>query len=175
MEPDGASLAFGGRFLRVDVETWGTGTWEVVRRQGSAGRGAVCVAAITPSSRVLLVRVFRPPVRVSLLEVPAGLLDREQEDAMACAERELLEETGHRARSIEFLGGWYASPGITDEYVQAFMATVAEEPEAEPDDEVQEVVLMSFARRDRWRKVRSGSLEARSPQEGDERDRRHPR
>jgi ADP-ribose pyrophosphatase len=146
VEPDSSSLAFEGRFLRVEVERWGAGTWEIVRRQGPAARGAVCVVAITPSDRVVLVRVLRPPVRASLLEVPAGLLDRDGEDAIGCATRELLEETGYRAGSMEFLGGWYSSAGMTDEYVQAFLAAVPEEPEGEHDDEVLEVVVMPFER-----------------------------
>ncbi|MFB3738312.1 MAG: NUDIX hydrolase [Candidatus Velamenicoccus archaeovorus] len=144
MEPDASWPAFEGRYLRVDVETWGAGTWEVVRRRGPAGQGAVCVVAITPSGRVLLVRVRRPPVRTSLLEVPAGLLDREGEDAIACATRELLEETGYRAGAMGFLGGWYSSAGMTDEYVQAFLAEVPEEPEGDHDEEVLEVVAMPF-------------------------------
>lgn len=143
--PDDPSVGFDGRFLRVDLESWGGADWEVVRRQGPARAGAVAVVAITPSERVILVRVFRPPIADSLLEIPAGLLDREGEDAIACARRELFEETGYRVDRLEFLGGWYSSAGMTDEYVQAFLGETAEEPEGGTDGEVEDVTAMPFA------------------------------
>jgi ADP-ribose pyrophosphatase len=71
-------------------------------------------------------------------------LDREDEDALSCARRELREETGYRASKIEFLGGWYSSAGMTDEYVQAFLARTDEEPEGPTDGEVEEVVTLAF-------------------------------
>ncbi len=144
MDPDASSVGFDGRFLRVDVESWGGATWEVVRRQGAAGRGAVGIVALTPSDRVILVRVFRPPIVTALLEIPAGLLDRDDEDAAACAARELLEETGYRASSLDALGGWYSSAGMTDEYVQAFVAQTTEHPERGTDGEVDEVAALPF-------------------------------
>ncbi|HZD79634.1 MAG TPA: NUDIX hydrolase [Actinomycetota bacterium] len=143
-DPEDSARAYEGRFVRVDRESWGSSTWEVVRRQGPAAQGAVAVVALTPADRVILVRVFRPPIRTALLEIPAGLLDREDEDALSCARRELREETGYRASKIEFLGGWYSSAGMTDEYVQAFLARTDEEPEGPTDGEVEEVVTLAF-------------------------------
>ena len=72
----------------------------------------LAVVPITPSGEVLLVRQLRPPVRDALLEVPAGLLDVEGEDALTCAARELREETGYPHETIEFLGGCYTSAGL---------------------------------------------------------------
>ena len=73
---------------------------------------------------------FRPPVRQTLTEIPAGLLDVDGEDALTCAARELFEETGYRHREIEFLGGYYASAGFTDEYVHLFWARRRPSPRA---------------------------------------------
>jgi ADP-ribose pyrophosphatase len=115
--------------MAVDVETWpGIGAYEVVRRPGAAA-----VVPITPSGEVLLVRQFRPPIRDALLEVPAGLLDIEGEDALTCAARELREETGYGHATIEFLGGCYVSAGLTDEYVHLFWARTSAEPLEEPE------------------------------------------
>lgn len=85
---------------------------------------------ITPDDHVILVRQFRPAVRQALTEIPAGLLDVDGEDALTCASRELFEETGYRHRTIEFLGGYYASAGFTDEYVHLFWARTDAEPDA---------------------------------------------
>ena len=87
---------------------------------------------------------FRPAVRQTLTEIPAGLLDVDGEDALTCAARELFEETGYRHREIEFLGGYYASAGFTDEYVHLFWARTDAEPEGEAEDGI-EVIRMPFA------------------------------
>jgi 8-oxo-dGTP pyrophosphatase MutT (NUDIX family) len=140
-EPAASRVAWSGRYLSVDIETWPElGDYEVVRKHD-----AVAVVPVTPASDVLLVKQFRPPVRTSLLEVPAGLLDVEGEDALTCAERELLEETGFRSVQTEFLGGSFLSPGFTAEYVHLFWARTAAAPHGAPETGI-EVVPTPFAR-----------------------------
>jgi 8-oxo-dGTP pyrophosphatase MutT (NUDIX family) len=133
-------VAFQGRFLRLDLEQWpGQGDWEVVRHLGAAA-----VLPLTPDDRVVLVKQFRPPVRQTLTEIPAGLLDVDGEDALTCAARELREETGYRHTAIEFLGGCFAAPGFTDAYVQLFWARTEMGPIGEPEDGI-EVITVPFA------------------------------
>jgi 8-oxo-dGTP pyrophosphatase MutT (NUDIX family) len=140
-EPLDARTAWRGRYLSVALERWGEdGDYELIHKHD-----AVAVVPLTPDGDVLLVRQFRPPVRDDLLEVPAGLLDQEGEDPIACAARELLEETGFRHRTIEFLGGSYLSPGFTDEYMHFFRAETEPEPEGEPEEGIT-LVRMPFAR-----------------------------
>lgn len=129
-EPIAARRVFQGYAISLDVEDWALGyDVEVVRHVGAAG-----VLPVTPGGEVLLVKQFRPAVRQELTEIPAGLLDVDGEDALTCAQRELLEETGFRHRGIEFLGGYFASPGFTDEYVHVFWALVDPEPAGQPED-----------------------------------------
>jgi ADP-ribose pyrophosphatase len=129
MQPESATTAYRGSFLSVDVETWpGLGPQEIVRH-----RGAAAVLPVLPSGEVLLVRQLRPAIRDMLMEIPAGILDVEGEDALTCAARELFEETGHRHAAIEFLGGVYPSAGFSDEYVHLFIARARPEPDAPPE------------------------------------------
>lgn len=122
MEPIAAREAWRGRYLTATVETWpDVDEYEVIRKHD-----AVAVVPLTPSGDVILVRQFRPPVRTELLEIPAGLLDVDGEDALACAGRELTEETGYGYTEIAFLGGVYLSPGFTDEYIHIFWARTLE-------------------------------------------------
>jgi ADP-ribose pyrophosphatase len=115
--------------IRVEIEEWGLPYRnEVVRHPGAAG-----VLPITPEGDVLLVRQFRPAVRATLTEIPAGLLDVVGEDALTCATRELFEETGYRHETIEFLGGYYSSAGFADEYVHLFLARTLPDPEGTPE------------------------------------------
>lgn len=136
MEPRGTRAAFRGHALSIDIEDWpGYPPWEVVHHLGAAA-----VLPITPAGEVVLVRQFRPAVRQVITEIPAGLLDVEGEDALTCATRELFEETGYRHTVVEFLAGYYASVGFTDEYIHLFWAETAEHPEGEPEDGI-EVLL----------------------------------
>ena len=134
MEPDAPREVFVGRHLRVEVRTRDGGEWETVRRVGAAG-----VLPITPSGDVLLVRQFRPSIGLELTEIPAGLLDRDGEDALTCAARELFEETGFRHARIEFLGGYYSSAGFTDEYVHLFVARTEAEATGTPEPGIEVV------------------------------------
>ena len=140
-EPTGSRFAFEGAVLRLAIEDWpGQPPYEVIHHPGASG-----VLPFLPSNEVLLVKQFRPAVRQVLTEIPAGQLDVEGEDALTCASRELFEETGYRHHAIEFLGGFYPSPGFTDEYVHLFWARAEAEPEREPEEGI-EVVRMPFAR-----------------------------
>jgi ADP-ribose pyrophosphatase len=120
---------FRGAVLRLELEDWGDPfEHELIRHPGAAA-----VLPVTPDGDVLLVRQFRPAVRRSIAEIPAGLLDVDGEDALTAAVRELFEETGYRHETIGFLGGYYSSAGFTDEYVHLFHATTRPEPEAGPE------------------------------------------
>jgi 8-oxo-dGDP phosphatase len=135
-EPLASRTVFDGSFVRVDLEEWpGLEPWEVVRRHD-----ATAVLALTPDDRVVLVRQFRPAVRLAVTEVPAGLLDIDGEDALTAAGRELFEETGYRHTSIEFLGGIYPSVGSSDEYVHLFWARTEAEPEGPVEPGIELVV-----------------------------------
>lgn len=124
LEPEHVEIAFAGGYVRVERQTWpGAGEYEVIRQLGAAA-----VVPVTASGRVILVRQFRPPVAGDLVEIPAGLLDVAGEDALSCAGRELREETGFEADTIEFLGGVYVSPGSSDHFVHLFLARTPDEP-----------------------------------------------
>ena len=132
MEPLPTREVYSGRIIRVEVWSRPEGDHDVVRHPGAAA-----VLALTPDGEVLLVRQLRPAIGQLLVEIPAGLLDQRDEDALSCAARELFEETGYRHRTIEFLGGYFSSAGFTDEYVHLFVATTARQPEAAPEQGIE--------------------------------------
>jgi ADP-ribose pyrophosphatase len=140
-EPLSSREAFRGSLIRVEVETWTHGDRDIVRHPGASA-----VVAVTPADEVLLVKQFRESIRDQLVELPAGLLDVEGEDALEAAKRELREETGYAAREIEFLGVFLPSAGFTDERDHLFYAVTEPEPEGEPDHEIEELVRMPWER-----------------------------
>jgi len=87
--------------------------------------GAVGVVALLgePGQRdVLLVRQYRPPFQKHTLEIPAGMRDREGEDPMITARRELEEEAGFGAKTLVALGNHESAPGISDSVAWLFLA-----------------------------------------------------
>jgi ADP-ribose pyrophosphatase len=104
-------------------------TREIVRHQGAVG--VVC----HDGERIYLVRQPREPIGVpDLLEIPAGKLDVDGEEALEAAKRELAEEIGKAAEQWELLHTYYSSAGFTDEQVYVYLATGLSDAEAEADE-----------------------------------------
>lgn len=118
---DGDVLFTGSRFRVVGrTEPCRDGTTR--RREVVEHPGSVVVVPMVSAVEVCLVEVVRVAVGRTLLELPAGTLDRE-ESLAAAALRELAEETGYRAGRIEAAGEFWMSPGILRERMHLFMAT----------------------------------------------------
>jgi ADP-ribose pyrophosphatase len=83
--------------------------------------GSVVIVPLVSPDEVCLIEVERVAVGRTLLELPAGTLDREEPLAAAAA-RELAEETGYRAGRIESAGEFWMSPGILRERMHLFVA-----------------------------------------------------
>ncbi len=95
--------------------------------------GAVAVAAVDDQGRILLIRQYRHPVGAYLWEVPAGLLDKPDEDRLECARRELAEEAGVSAAHWSPLLELALSPGGTSERITVFLATgLTIDPDSRP-------------------------------------------
>jgi 8-oxo-dGTP pyrophosphatase MutT (NUDIX family) len=98
---------------------------EVADRQVVEHPGAVVIVALDDAGQVLMIRQYRHP---------AGLRDVRGEPLRATAERELLEETGYRARDWRILIDFYSSPGISTEWIRVFLARdLVEVPAAQRD------------------------------------------
>ena len=83
--------------------------------------GSVAIVPFVDDGWVCLINVFRPAVGRTLIEIPAGTLDR-VESLPAAARRELREETGYQAAVLESLGELWMSPGILHEKMHLFVA-----------------------------------------------------
>jgi ADP-ribose pyrophosphatase len=138
----GSEILRRGRILEFRVDTIETADGHRSTRDIAAHPGGVCVVAIDPLDRVLLVRQWRHAIGGAMLEIPAGTLDREPdgtiEDHASAAARELEEETGSRAATWRYLGGFYTAPGFTNELMHLYLATdlaVAGEGGLKPDED----------------------------------------
>lgn len=117
---DGTEEIAQGRFVRLLRR----GRWEYAERFGIDG--IVAVVALTPAHEVVLVEQYRIPVQSRVVELPAGLAGDLEEHAgeplESAARRELLEETGWAAGSLELLSEGPPSAGLTTERIAFFRA-----------------------------------------------------
>lgn len=113
-------VLFEGRFLRLLRDP----PWEYVVRVRTSG--IVAVLALTDDDRVLLVEQFRVPVNRRCIELPAGLAGddpgRQDENLIAAAQRELLEETGYEAEAFEHMFDGPPSAGLSAEVISFYRA-----------------------------------------------------
>lgn len=115
-----------GRILNLDRDTVrfpddSTGRLEMLRHPGASAVVPFLDDPRGPDPRVLLIRQFRHAADGFIWEVPAGRLDA-GEAPETCARRELEEETGMRAQTLERLTTIYTTPGFTDERIHLFLA-----------------------------------------------------
>ena len=123
--------------------------------------GAVAVLALDDAQRVLMLRQYRHPVGRQLWEIPAGLRDSDGESPLQTAQRELLEETGYRARDWHTLVDYFTSPGFTTERMRIFLARGLERAQGhgyEPEGEEKYIVTDWIELAEAVRLVLAGKL-----------------
>ncbi len=151
-----SQLIFSGRIIDVSVDTvllpdGSQSTREIVRHAE-----AVAIVAIDDRQNIYLVKQYRKPIEKVLLEIPAGILEPE-EDIIAAAHRELAEETGLRAGKMDKILSFYTAPGFTDELIHLFVATNLSQGETNLDiDEFVETVYLPI--KDTYQMIVNGEI-----------------
>jgi ADP-ribose pyrophosphatase len=111
--------------------------YEVVRHPGS-----VVILPMVDAQTVCLIRNLRVAVNRTLIELPAGTREA-NEDPLATAQRELVEETGYVAKRLDKLHEFYMAPGVLDEQMTLVLATelTPGRPEREPGEEIENLLV----------------------------------
>lgn len=118
--------------------------------------GSAVMMPVDDKRRVLLVRQYRLPARRYLWELPAGRIDP-GETALQTARRELIEETGYRARRWSKLASFYPSPGFVAEKMTLFLATELTAGKAQPMDD-ERIETRWFTARELEDAIRAGRI-----------------
>ncbi len=131
---------YSGKVLTLDRDTVALPNGRTTELEILRHPGASAVVPLKEDGRVVLIRQLRHAVAGFIYEIPAGKLDP-QEDPKDCAARELEEEAGYRAGSLELLTSIWTAPGFTDEVIHIFQGTHLKEGKQNLDqDEVLEIV-----------------------------------
>jgi ADP-ribose pyrophosphatase len=128
-----------------------------IRRSVVRHAGSAVMMAVDEKERVLLVRQYRLPADKYLWELPAGKLDPGEKPLQA-AKRELIEETGYRARKWTKLASFFVSPGYVQERMTIFLAENLTAGEATPMDD-ERIESRWFAKKQMSEMIRNGKIE----------------
>jgi 8-oxo-dGTP pyrophosphatase MutT (NUDIX family) len=112
------------------------------------GRDYAMVIAVTPARDVLLVRQYKHGIGRELLEFPAGYLDASDADALACAKRELLEETGFTSQYWTPLGAFCIDSNRAPTSAHLFLAQDAVPGGAPHLDDTEALTMTTLPLRD---------------------------
>ncbi|MCC6318139.1 MAG: NUDIX hydrolase [Gemmatimonadaceae bacterium] len=153
--------AYSGRIINLDVDQvrfpdGSEGELEMIRHPGASAVVPFLSDPRGEDPQVMLIRQYRYAAEQFMYEIPAGRLDV-GESPQACARRELREETGCDAETVEHLTTIYTTPGFTDERIHLFMAMdITVGAASREHDEFIEVERMSITQA--LRLIQDGSI-----------------
>ncbi|MEC0280259.1 ADP-ribose pyrophosphatase [Bacillus halotolerans] len=137
---------FSGKVIDLYIEDVELPNGKTSKREIVKHPGAVAVLAVTDEGKIIMVKQFRKPLERTIVEIPAGKLEKGEEPEYT-ALRELEEETGYTAKKLTKITAFYTSPGFADEIVHVFLAeelSVLEEKRELDEDEFVEVMEVTL-------------------------------
>jgi ADP-ribose pyrophosphatase len=142
---------YSGKIVKVDVDTvqlpnGNTVDLEMIRHPGAAAIVPFLTDPAGDDPQILLIKQYRHAAGAFIYEIPAGKLDGD-ESPEDCARRELREETGCTAGTLQHVYTFYTTPGFTDERIHAYMATdLVRGPTDHQRDEVMSLETVTLSR-----------------------------
>ncbi|MFC5474309.1 NUDIX domain-containing protein [Paraherbaspirillum soli] len=116
-----SALAYDGHFLKVQRDTVALPNGKAATREYIKHPGAVVILPVFEDGTVLLERQYRYPLERVFIEFPAGKIDA-GEDHLACAKRELQEETGYTASDWQHVCTIHNAIAYADEHLEIYLA-----------------------------------------------------
>ena len=156
-----SKISFAGNIFSVTTDTVSepggvTATRDVIRHNGSVIVLAVDASKSKRNPTLLIERQYRYAAGQFLLELPAGRMEP-GEKPLAAAKRELIEETGFRARKWTPLTRYFASPGFLSEQMLVYLAEDLYPGKAEPEED-EKIELLHIPLRDLLADIDAGKI-----------------
>jgi ADP-ribose pyrophosphatase len=143
MKRTAREVAFRGKLLRVYLDDVVLPNGHRVRLETVGHVGAVLIVPFLSAQEIIMLRQLRPVIGKYLIEVPAGTRDK-KETWLACAKRELVEETGYAAKTWKKIGVIVPVPGYSTETIHCFKASgLIQKDQHKESDEIIQTRVMS--------------------------------
>lgn len=130
---------FKGKIIELCVDQVRLPDGKTTSRELVFHPGAVAIIPVTKEDKIVMVKQYRKPLEKSLLEIPAGKIERtDQNQLEQTAKRELEEETGYQAAQWKSITSMYVAPGFANELVHIFYASELNQvlnPKPQDEDE----------------------------------------
>ncbi|UOE96119.1 NUDIX hydrolase [Alkalihalobacillus sp. LMS39] len=123
-----------GRVIDLEIDEVELPDGKTSKRELVRHPGAVAIIAVTTEGKLVVVRQYRKALDRVIVEIPAGKLEI-NEDPLECAMRELEEETGYKAVSLQYVTSFYTSPGFADEIVHLYFTDSLRHGTCQTDDD----------------------------------------
>ncbi|MGX7031343.1 NUDIX hydrolase [Vagococcus zengguangii] len=139
---------FKGHVIEVALDEVSLADGTKAQRELVFHNGAVGVVAVTEQQELILVKQFRKPLERTLIEIPAGKIEKGETNPADVARRELEEETGMGCEKLEEIFDFVLSPGFSNERMVMYLATglyPIAQPKAQDEDERIELMTVSLA------------------------------
>jgi ADP-ribose pyrophosphatase len=118
--------------------------------------GSVVVLPVLPDKRIVMIRQYRHATKQYLWELVAGRID-EGEAPRKAAARELMEETGYRAKKFTIFLDVFPTPGFLEERMYLLLAEGLTEGEAHPEED-EKIINKAYRRKELEEMIRTGKL-----------------
>lgn len=138
---------YDGKILKVVVDDVLLPNQQTSKRELVLHNGAVGILAITPDEKMIFVRQYRKALEKTLLEIPAGKIEKGEKEPLAVAKRELEEETDFQAENWTFMYDLIVAPGYSSEKIYLYKATgltQAANPLEQDEDECLELSYLTL-------------------------------
>jgi ADP-ribose pyrophosphatase len=118
--------------------------------------GSVVVLPVLADGKILLIQQYRHATRQNLWELVAGRMDPGETPGVAAA-RELIEETGYRAKRFRVFLDVFPTPGFLEERMFILLAEGLTAGEAEPEED-EKIISRAYSRKQLEEMIRGGKL-----------------
>ena len=153
-----SKIIYRGRVATLSLDTFRKPTGDSYIRETIQHPPSVVILPVFDDGRVALIRQFRHAVNGVIYEIPAGTCEP-NEPALACAKRELAEETGYSASRWKRLCRFYPAPGISTERMDLFVASALKKlKKPVPMDKDEQITVHPTSARRAMQLVRSNKI-----------------
>ena len=153
-----SKIIYRGRVATLSLDTFRKPSGEAYLRETIQHPASVVILPVLDDGRVLLIRQFRHAVNSVIYEIPAGTI-KPRESELACAKRELAEETGYAARRWKRLCRFHPAPGISTERMVLYRAAgLAPLKKRLPMDKDEQITVHPTSQRQALRLIRTNRI-----------------